>query len=146
MYIVDKVSVGLYTGLWRMNNIGCIYDTKKQHDKSLAWYIQAARENNSTSQSNIGTLYFFGRGVPKNYLCALKWFLKSAEQNEYKETPNFIGKLFEGGFGVPLDHYKALEWYCHGGNKTHRDNMKNKGYHRSATDKCKFDFIINSWY
>jgi tetratricopeptide (TPR) repeat protein len=142
MYIVDKVSVGLYTGLWRMNNIGCIYDTKKQHDKSLAWYIQAARENNSTSQSNIGTLYFFGRGVPKNYLCALKWFLKAAEKTSHTGILKNIDGMFENRYGVPLDKYKALEWYCHGWCKTEMNTMKGEGYHQLEVDKGKFNYII----
>jgi TPR repeat protein len=28
-----------------------------------------------TNYNNIGVLYFDGKGVPKNYLCALKWLL-----------------------------------------------------------------------
>jgi TPR repeat protein len=112
---------------------------KKQYDKALGWYILATMENNSYALKNIGYLYCFGYGVPKNSMYALKWLLKSSEQNEYENTPNNIGKLFENGLSVPLDIYKALEWYCHGGNKAPRDRLNRQGYHLSATDESKFN-------
>jgi TPR repeat protein len=130
-----------------MKQIGWVYHNyKEQYDKALAWYLLAAMENDSTAQNNIGILYYFGRGVPKNYLCALKWYLKVVEQNEYVNTPNHIGDLFENGYGVPLDKHKALEWYCHGGDKTGRDRLKYRGYHLFITDKSKSNSTIDSLY
>jgi TPR repeat protein len=127
---------------------GYVYHTvKKQYDKALAWFILAAMENNSSAQNNIGELYKNGEAVPQNYLCALKWFLTRIEKkNEYGESPNHIGDLFGNGYGVPLDKYKALEWYCHGGIKANINKLKNQGYHRSATDKSKSNYIIDSLY
>jgi TPR repeat protein len=122
------------------------YSNKKQYDKALAWYLLAARENDSMAQNNIGSLYKNGLCLPKNYLCALKWQLKAAEGNDIGNTPNNIGIFFEYGQCVPLDKYKALEWYCHGGNKTHRERLKGEGYHRSETDKSKFNSTIASLY
>jgi TPR repeat protein len=45
-------------------------------------------------------------GIPKNDLCALKWYLKAAEGNYGGRTSDNIGNLFEKGCGVPLDKYK----------------------------------------
>jgi TPR repeat protein len=130
-----------------MNSNGFDYQhDRKQYDKALAWYILAAMGNHSIAQNNIGALYRDGYAVPENCLCALKWFLKAAEQNEYEFAPNNIGELFENGQGVPLDKHKALEWYCRGGDKSHRDRLKNEGYHISETDKSKFNSIIDSLY
>jgi tetratricopeptide (TPR) repeat protein len=130
-----------------MRYIGFVYHfDKKQYDKALAWYLLAARENNSDAQNSIGVLYYYGEGVPQNYLCALKWYLKAAEQNEDENAPNNIGKLFEYGRGVPLDKYKALELFCHGGKKTHRDRLKSEGYHLSASDISTFNYITDSLY
>jgi TPR repeat protein len=122
------------------------YFDKKQYDKALAWYILAAMENNSYAQNNIGVLYNYGHGVPKNDMCAMKWFLKSAQGNDGGNAPANIGELFENGYGVPLDKYKALEWYCHGEDKTHRDRLKSEGYHLSASDKSKSNSTIDSLY
>jgi TPR repeat protein len=130
-----------------LNWIGYVYDTeKKQYDKALAWYFLAAMENNSYAQCNIGFLYYNGKGVPKNYLCALKWYLKAAEGYEFGITPSIIGKLFENGQGVPLYKYKALEWYCHGEDKILRERLNNQGYLLSVEDKSKFNSIIDSLY
>jgi TPR repeat protein len=130
-----------------MNEIGYVYQTeKKQYDKALAWFLLASRENNSRAQRNVGTFYRDGLAAPQNYLCALKWYLKAAEGNDIDNTPNHIGWLFENGYGVPLDKYKALEWYCHRGDKSYINTLKNEGFHRSATDKSKFNSIIISSY
>jgi TPR repeat protein len=130
-----------------MRYIGFIYGTdKKQYNKALGWYILAAMENNSTAYNNIGALYHNGYGVPQNYLCALKWLLKAAEQCEYEYTPYNIGILFEDGYGVPPNKYKALEWHCHGGIKADINTLNNQGYHLSATDKSKSNSTIDSLY
>jgi TPR repeat protein len=56
-----------------MNHFGYVYQhDKKQYDKTLAWYLLAAMENNSFAQNNIGALYHNGFGVSQNYLCTLK--------------------------------------------------------------------------
>jgi hypothetical protein len=146
-FTVDDVSVGGYPSSHRMRHIGLVYRCdKKQYDKSLAWYLLAAMGNDSTAYNNIGALYDYGYGVPQNYLCALKWYLKSAEPCENENTLNNIGELFEKGYGVPLDKYKALEWYCHGEDKANVKRLKYQGYHRSAADKSKFNYIIDSLY
>jgi TPR repeat protein len=118
---------------------------KEQYDKALAWYLLAARENNSYAQNNIGFLYYNGRGVPINYLCALKWYLKSAEGNKDENASDNIGKLFEHGQGVPPNKYKALEWFYHG-RYIIPDRLNKQGYHLSATDKSTFNSIIDSLY
>jgi TPR repeat protein len=145
-FTVDNVSDDDCTGSERLRQIGNVYYNKKQYDKALAWYILAAMENNSTAPINIGVLYYNGYGVPQNYLCTLKWYLKAVEQCEYDYAPNHIGKLFENGYGVPLDKYKALEWFCHGWDKSHRDRLKSEGYHLSITDESKFNYSIASLY
>jgi TPR repeat protein len=146
-YIVDNVSGADRTDTNRMYQLGNIYYTeKKQYDKALAWYLLAARENSCDAQNNIGVLYYYGYGVPKNYMCALKWQLKAAEQNDDNKNHKNIGMYFEYGINVPLDKYKALEWYCHSKNKQFINKLKGQGYHRSATDKSMFKSIIDSLY
>jgi TPR repeat protein len=130
-----------------MYEIGWLYNfDKKQYDKALAWYLLAAMENNSFAYNNIGVLYYDGNGVPENYLCTLKWYLKAVEGNVHVDHSNNIGELFENGYGVPLNKYKALEWYCHRGDKADINRLKSEGYHRSATDKSKCNSIIDSLY
>jgi TPR repeat protein len=142
--VADKVSVGDRTGSDRLSQTGYVYyNDKNQYDKALAWYILAARENNSYAQNNIGVLYNYGLGVPKNDMCALKWYLKAAERSVHVDQSNHIGELFETDHGVPLDKYKALEWYSHGKYEININRLEGQGYHRSATDNSKFNSIID---
>jgi TPR repeat protein len=106
----------------------------------------AVREHHPGAQRNVGLLYKYGLAVPQNYMCALKWYLKAAEQNSAAIVPLNIGALFENGRSVPRDRHKALEWYCHGGDNIYRNRLKNQGYHRSSADKSKFNSIIDSLY
>jgi TPR repeat protein len=147
VYLADEVSVGDCTDSDRLNHFGYVYSNeRRQYDKALAWYLLAAMESNSHAHNNIGVLYNHGHGIPQNYLCYLKWYLKCIEQNTNGKTANQIGKLFENGQGVPLYKYKALEWYCHGGDKANINRLKSEGYHRFPTDKSKMNSIIDSLY
>ncbi len=40
----------------------------------------AAEQGDAAAQYNLGTLYFNGQGVPKNYAEAEKWFRLAANQ------------------------------------------------------------------
>jgi TPR repeat protein len=82
----------------------------------------------------------------KNYLCALKWYLKAIGQVHYNNIHNNIRLSFENGRGVPLDKYKALEWYFHGVRNSNINRLKRQGYHWSATDKSKLNSVSNSLY
>ncbi|KAI8886804.1 hypothetical protein K501DRAFT_176831, partial [Backusella circina FSU 941] len=76
---------------------------------------------------------------------AMKWWLKSAEQNN-KKALNNIGVLFENGQGVTHDKHKALEWYCHGNSKVNRDRLEKEGFHLSEIDKSKLKHIFLFYY
>jgi TPR repeat protein len=143
----DNVSDERSYGSGRMNAIAYAYRTeKRQYEKALAWYLLSAKESNIFAPVRIGTLYFHGNGVPKNYLCALKWYLNAPRLNEIPYSLNEIGELFENGFGVPLDKYKALEWYIRLGDDAHIYRLKDQGYSQSAADKSKFGDTIDSLY
>jgi TPR repeat protein len=146
-YTVDRVWDPGFSGSGRMNALGYAYRVeKKQYEKALAWYILSVRENNGYAPVRIGILYFHGYSLPRNYLCALRWFLKGAKLNNLPTYFNEIGELFEYGFGVSLDKNMALDWYIHVGDKEHVDRLKSQGYRQSAAYKSKFEYTIDSLY
>jgi TPR repeat protein len=58
-----------------------------------------------------GDKYYFGKGVPKNYTEAAKWFLKAAERG-HKLAQNGLGVCYEkGGYGFSKDYSQAVKWY-----------------------------------
>ena len=48
--------------------------------RSQYWYRTAADKNFPDAQYNLGFLYYLGKGVPKNYIEALKWFILAENQ------------------------------------------------------------------
>lgn len=47
--------------------------------KSYDELIQAAEQGNADAQANLGWMYFYGKGVNKSYVEAIKWYRKAAE-------------------------------------------------------------------
>lgn len=58
-----------------------------------------------------GEKYYFGRGVPKDYAEAAKWFRKAAESG-HKFAQTSLGACYEkGGHGFSKDYAQAVKWY-----------------------------------
>jgi TPR repeat protein len=62
-----------------------------------AWYQKAAS-------------YFQGKGVPKDYAEALKWYRKAADQG-HALAQNGVGVCYERGCGVLKDYAEAVKWF-----------------------------------
>ena len=58
-------------------------------------------------------MYERGQGLPQDYIEALKWYRKAADQGLPEAATN-IGTLYEKGQGVTQDYSEALEWYRKG--------------------------------
>lgn len=70
-----------------------------------------AEQGDATAQTNIGTLYRNGQGVPQDYDEAFKWFSLAAAQG----TPMAYGKLglmYQHGEGVAQDSIEAYKWFA----------------------------------
>jgi tetratricopeptide (TPR) repeat protein len=117
-------------------DIGLCYHNKSQFGKAIAWYLLAANIKSSTGQNVIGWHYYQGYGVPKNYLCALKWLLMAAKQNNARSLIH-IANLLENGHGATLNKYKALEWFSQANNSAGKSRLKKQGVHRSGKDKSE---------
>ncbi|CAG8547700.1 13936_t:CDS:2, partial [Cetraspora pellucida] len=51
--------------------------TSVDDEKAFAWYIKSAEDGDSSEQKNLGECYKNGIGNFRNYIKALKWFMKS---------------------------------------------------------------------
>jgi len=60
-------------------------------------------------QHNIGTAYYFGRGVKQDYSQAYIWFRKAAEQGN-ANAQYCLGTLYSDGEGVDRDEVEAAAW------------------------------------
>ena len=58
----------------------------------------------------LATQYFLGRGAPKDWKLAAKWYEAAAENGDVG-AQYIIASFYEHGDGVPQDLRRALEWY-----------------------------------
>jgi TPR repeat protein len=86
---------------------------KKRFEETKA----KAEKGEAVSQYNLGVMYDNGRGVPKDYKEAVKWFRKAAEQGHAKAHFN-LGVMYlqwrrrAGGFRESLcvAQYSYCQW------------------------------------
>src|SRR5882724_7761889 len=58
-----------------------------------------------------GKNYYFGKGVPKDYSEAEKWFRKAAERG-HRFAQTSLGACYEkGGYGLLREYSQAVNWY-----------------------------------
>ena len=69
-------------------HLGWLYDdlggvgVLRDYTMARQWYEKAAEQGNAEAQFNLGTLYRFGAGGPKNNVRAYMWFTLAAEHYE----------------------------------------------------------------
>ena len=85
-----------------------------------------AEKGKSWAMVDMGMYYFLGRGVPRDYAKAMKWYRRGVAAGSGKAMFN-IGALYAKGQGVPQDYTKAMEWYRKGAAAGSRRAMCNIG-------------------
>lgn len=71
---------------------------------------KAADQGYAAAQNKLGHMYEYGRGVPRNYAEALKWFRKAADQ-DFPEAQYNLGVMYCGFVnGAPKDLVEAYKW------------------------------------
>ena len=48
--------------------------------EAVTWYRRAAQQGEPYGQCNLGFMYQYGKGVPKDLVQAAEWFRKAADQ------------------------------------------------------------------
>src|SRR5205807_312805 len=72
--------------------------------------ITAAEQGNAIAQNKLGFCYDNGKGVPKNYDEAAKWYRIAAEQGNAYAQFN-LGVCYYNGKGVPKSYEDAAKWF-----------------------------------
>ena len=58
----------------------------------------------------LGSKYYYGRGVPQDFTEAVKWYRMAAEKGSADAQYN-LGVCYRNGRGVPQDYSEAVKWY-----------------------------------
>lgn len=77
--------------------------------KEVAAYRLGAEHGDAESQFKLGSMYYYGKGVPKDYSEAVRLYRKSAEQG-YAKAEFSLSTMYRDGRGVPPDAVEAERW------------------------------------
>ena len=69
-----------------------------------------AASGDAKAQSILGSMYFLGEEVPKDYAEAVKWWRLAAEQEDVS-AQYYLGVMYDTGTGVPKEYAEAISWY-----------------------------------
>ena len=74
-------------------------ETRALAEQGDAWY-----------QTELALMYHHGKGLPKNYGEAARWYRLAAEQ-EYSKAQANLGVMYGEGQGVSQDYSEAATWF-----------------------------------
>ncbi|CAF4285342.1 unnamed protein product, partial [Didymodactylos carnosus] len=98
-----------------MAYLGKLYSEKNDYIKqnnitALNYFQKSAEKNNPMGQAGVGTMYYHGAGVEKNFEKALKYFQLSSDQG-YAEGQLMLGIMYYNGEGVKRDYKMAVKYF-----------------------------------
>ena len=71
--------------------------------------LEAAR-GDPEAQAQLGARYLAGVGLPRDYVEALKWFDRAADQG-VESAQAMLGVMYDQGLGVTQNNAEAAKWY-----------------------------------
>lgn len=83
---------------------------KGDYQRAAQLYGMRAREGDPIAQNALGSLYYLGLGVPRDYVLSSKWFLAAAFQKNADAQVN-IARQYQMGYGVKRDELRAFGWF-----------------------------------
>lgn len=87
---------------------------------------ERAEQSDAAAQAALADMYYYGRGVQRDYGTALLWYHKAADQGNAKGEDG-VGTIYYYGRGVPQDYAEALRWYRKAADQGYADSQYNLG-------------------
>jgi TPR repeat protein len=91
---------------------------------TIAAWRKAAEAGSAVAQNELGLAFQTGRGAPRDYAEALKWYRMAAEQGD-AEALTSVGWFYQNGWGAPQDDAEAFRWYNKAADKDYAPAMTN---------------------
>ena len=92
--------------------------------EAMKYYRDAAGRGHAGAMNDLGGVFEYGLGVPKNLATALLWYERAAEFG-HAGAMTHMGRLSESGLDVPQDLAKARHWYEQAAGLGHAAAMNN---------------------
>ena len=77
-------------------------------NKGILSYLYSKKDI-INAQYRLGFMYAYGKGVPKDYKIAVKWYRLAAEQ-EHASAQSNLGVMYSAGQGIIKDYVYAHMW------------------------------------
>jgi TPR repeat protein len=139
--------------------------SKGDYATAINGFRQLAAQGDANAQFNLGYIYFYGEGTPKDQQQALFWIGKAAEKGVAR-AQRHLGFMYSSGKGVPKDDQQAAFWYRKAADQNNADaqfllgSMYSDGkgvpkddqqaafWYRKAADQNSADaqFLLGSMY
>ena len=97
-----------------------------KYELAVGYYLKAVEQGDSVAQNNLGSCYYNGQGVLRDYSEAVKWFRKAIEQG-YSVAQYNLGLCYFTGHGVPQDYSEAVKCYRIAAKQGNSDAQYNLG-------------------
>ena len=78
--------------------------------EAIKYYLAAADRGHAGAMTDLGGVFEYGIGVPKNLATALVWYERAAEFGHAGAMVH-MGQLNQSGLDVPQDFANAKQWY-----------------------------------
>lgn len=108
--------------------LGLLYDDRKQFALAAKWYKKAGENGLGGGMANLAAIYYFGKGVAKNYKLAFVYFKKAEEMTGNKWAIHMLGRMYEEGYYVKKDYIKAVEMYQKAARQNEPNALARIGY------------------
>ena len=136
-------------------NLGTIYQHGRpgvliDKAEAIKWYLKIVTNPDTRIdpttiagvQNNLGSLYL----NQKNYVDALKWYRKAAEQGQRDAQYN-LGIMYDQGWGVTKDEIEAVKWFMKAATQGHAGAQYNLGCAYRDGKGVRQNFVeANKWY
>lgn len=93
-----------------MNWLGAYWESRGDSVRARKDYLRASAAGNGTAALNLGYLYRFGHGVPKDMVRAVVWYRRAAHLGNAHALAE-LGNAYYLGQGVHRDRVRAYLWY-----------------------------------
>ena len=115
---LKKILISLLLSIGLIGSTGIAYAdfndgwtaySKEDYKTAFKEWRPLAEKGDAKSQTNLGILYYNGRGALKDYKKAIAWFKKAAEQGE-AESQYILGEIYIEGKAIVKSYKNAKYW------------------------------------
>ena len=77
--------------------------------KAIKWYSKSEKQGNLKAQLALAELYYYGKGVDKDFRKSFELAMKSAKSG-YANAQEFVAEIYLKGQAVLQDEVQAYAW------------------------------------